>query len=111
MVAVEKTRSLKSHNAVVPDVVGVTEVRFEPVAEYPVPLTSLVAEYAVVLAPKVALLVYSASLNVSPDEAVKLCVPTSISCLNEVHIAVDIAIIVSLKYQPFPVGLVFQTEL
>jgi len=109
--ALENVRSEKSHSAVVPDVVGVTEVRFEPPLEYPVPLTSFVVAKAVVLAPKDALLVNNASLNVLPVVAVKLCVPTSISCLNEVHIAVDIAIIVSLKYQPFPVGLVFLTPL
>jgi uncharacterized protein YlxP (DUF503 family) len=31
--ALEKVKSLKSHRAVVPDVVGVTEVRFEPPLE------------------------------------------------------------------------------
>jgi len=36
--------------------------------------------------------VYSASLNELPLVAVKLWVPTNSSCLNEVHIAVDIAI-------------------
>ena len=70
--ALEKVRSLKSHSAVVPEVVGVTEVRFEPPLEYPVPLTSLVVANAVVLAPKVALLVNSASLKVLPVVAVKL---------------------------------------
>tara|TARA_E500000305_G_C3829720_1_gene146757 strand:- start:42 stop:359 length:318 start_codon:yes stop_codon:yes gene_type:complete len=96
--ALENVRSEKSHNAVVPEVVGVTEVRFEPPLEYPVPLTSLVVANAVVLAPRLALLVNNASLKVLPVVAVKLCVPTRISCLKDVHIAVDIAITVSLKY-------------
>ena len=98
IVALEKVRSLKSHNAVVPDVVGVTLVNAAPAAVYPVPDTSLDVVYAVVPAPKEAELVYKASLKVLPDEAVKLCVPTRISCLKDVHIAVDIAITVSLKY-------------
>ena len=44
-------------------------------------------------APKDAELVYKAILKVSPLEAVKLCVPTKISCLKLVQIADDIAII------------------
>ena len=48
--------------------------------------------YAVVVAPRVALLVYNASLNVSPLEEVKLCVATSNSCLNYVVIAELMAI-------------------
>jgi len=43
--------------------------------------------YAVVLAFSVAELVYNASLKVLPEVAVKLCVPTRISCLNDVHSA------------------------
>ena len=86
-------RSEKSHKAVVPLATGVTLVNAAPAAVYPVPDTSLDVEYAVVLAPKEAELVYKASLNVLPEVAVKLCVPTSISCLKDVHIAVDIAII------------------
>jgi hypothetical protein len=43
MVLLENVRSEKSVNAVVPDVVGVTLVNVPPPAEYPVPLTSLVA--------------------------------------------------------------------
>ena len=75
-------RSEKSQNAVVPDVVGVTLVNAAPVAVYPVPDTSLDVVYAVVLAPKEAELVYKANLNVLPELAVKLCVPTRISCLK-----------------------------
>ena len=75
-----------------PDVVGVTLVNAAPAAVYPVPDTSLDVVYAVVSAPREAELVYKASLNVLPEEAVKLCVPTSCSCLKDVHIAVDIAI-------------------
>jgi hypothetical protein len=87
-----KVRSEKSQNAVVPDVVGVTLVNAAPAAVYPVPDTSLDVVYAVVPAPKEAELVYKANLNELPLVAVKLCVPTSNSCLNDVHIAVDIAI-------------------
>jgi len=93
MVLELNVRSAKSQNAVVPDVVGVTLVNAAPAAVYPVPDASLDVVYAVVLAPKEAELVYKANLNVLPEEAVKLCVPTSSSCLKDVHIAVDIAII------------------
>ena len=92
IVLLEKVRSLKSQNAVVLDVVGVTLVSAAPAAVYPVPDTSLDVVYAVVPAPKDAELVYRANLNELPEVAVKLCVPTSNSCLNDVHIAVDIAI-------------------
>ena len=40
-----------------------------------------------VLAFNVAELVYKANLKVLPELAVKLCVPTRISCLNDVHSA------------------------
>jgi hypothetical protein len=69
-------------NAVVPDVVGVTLVSAAPAAVYPVPDTSLDVVYAVVPAPKDAELVYKANLNELPEVAVKLCVPTSNSCLK-----------------------------
>lgn len=39
------------------------------------------------LAFNVAELVYKANLKVLPELAVKLCVPTRISCLNDVHSA------------------------
>jgi len=86
-------KSSKSVNAVVPDVVGSTRVNAAPLAVYPVPDASLVAEYAVVLAPKVAELVYNAKLNVLPPEFLKLCTASRSSCLKDVHIAVVIAII------------------
>jgi hypothetical protein len=63
---------LKSANAVVPEVVGVILVRAVPPAVYPVPDASFVDEYAVVAALKVTLLVYKATLKVSPEDAVKL---------------------------------------
>ena len=63
--------SLKSKNAVVPELVGVTGVSVLPFAEYPVPLTSLEVVYAVVAASKLAELVYKASLNVSAPVHVK----------------------------------------
>ena len=72
MVLLEKVRSLKSHNAVVLDVVGVTLVSAAPAAVYPVPDTSLDVVYAVVPAPKDAELVYKANLKEFPDDAVKL---------------------------------------
>tara|TARA_R100001129_G_scaffold31860_1_gene21195 strand:+ start:184 stop:465 length:282 start_codon:yes stop_codon:yes gene_type:complete len=80
-------KSAKSQNAVVPDVVGVTLVNAAPAAVYPVPDTSFDVVYAVVLAFNVAELVYKASLKLFPELAVKLCVPTRISCLNDVHSA------------------------
>ena len=80
-------KSAKSQNAVVPDVVGVTLVNAAPVAVYPVPDTSFDVVYAVVVAFNVAELVYNANLKLLPEVAVKLCVPTRISCLNEVQSA------------------------
>ena len=53
---------VKSINAVVPEVFTVKPVIVVPPAVYPVPDTSFVALYAVVVAPKVAALVYSAIL-------------------------------------------------
>jgi hypothetical protein len=53
-------------------VVGVILVRAVPPAVYPVPDASFVDEYAVVAALKVTLLVYKATLKVSPEDAVKL---------------------------------------
>ena len=67
-----KVRSLKSVSAVVPDVLGSTRVRDAPLAVYPVPDTSFEVVYAVVLAPKLAELVYSARLKVLPPEFLKL---------------------------------------
>ena len=77
-------------------VVGVTLVKVAPPAEYADPdvfVISFDVEYAVVPAPKDAELVNKAILKVSPLDAVKLCVPTKISCLKLVQIADDIAII------------------
>ena len=71
-------------------------VRVAPPAVYAVPdvfVISFEVEYAVVAAPKDAELVNKAILKVSPLDAVKLCVPTKISCLKLVQIADDIAII------------------
>jgi len=62
--------------------------------------------YAVVAAPNEAELVYNAKLKVLPPEFLKLWTPSRSSFLNEVHIACDIAIIVSLKYQPYLYDLV-----
>ena len=90
-----KLTSAKSQNAVVPDVVGVTLVKVAPPELYAEPDVfeiSFEDEKAVVAAPKDASLVYKAILKVFPDEAVKLCVPTKISCLKLVHIADVIAI-------------------
>ena len=56
-------------------------------------LISFDVEYAVVEAPKDASLVNKAILKVFPLDAVKLCVPTKISCLKLEQIADDIAII------------------
>ena len=50
---------------------------------------------AVVDAPRVALDVYNANLKLLPELAVKLCVPTSNSCLKLVGIALVIAIMVT----------------
>ena len=49
------------------------------------------------LAPKDAELVNKAILKVFPLVAVKLCVPTNISCLKLLHIADVIAIIFLLR--------------
>ena len=75
-----------------PLVVGVVAVSVLPQLSYPVPDVSLPVENAVVSAPKEAELVNNATLNVLPDEFVKLCVPTKSYCLKLVHIACDIAI-------------------
>ena len=53
---------VKSRMAVVPDVVTLKPDNVCPPAVYPAPDTSFVAVYAVVDAPKVAALVYSAIL-------------------------------------------------
>ena len=104
IVAVVKLRSAKSVNAVVPEVVGATFVSVPPpVAYVPLEATSPVVVNAVVVAPKVAVVLdfpplpsaYKASLKAFPFVA-KLCVPNINSCLNAVHIACAIAIIVSL---------------
>jgi hypothetical protein len=58
--------SAKSNHAVVEVDVGVCETdSVLPPAEYPVPATSLVTEYAAVVASSVAEEVYNAILNVS----------------------------------------------
>jgi hypothetical protein len=86
IVADVNERSAKSVNAVVPEDVGVTFVSAPPPALYePESLTSLLEVYAVVAALNDALLVYRASLNVLPEEVVKLWVPVSSSFLNDVH--------------------------
>tara|TARA_R110002020_G_scaffold241191_7_gene454357 strand:- start:913 stop:1275 length:363 start_codon:yes stop_codon:yes gene_type:complete len=72
MVTEENVKSEKSPIAVVLLVVGVTLVNVPPFAVYPVPLTSLLVVYAVVVASREAELVYKAILNVLPVEAVKL---------------------------------------
>ena len=90
-----KVRSLKSVSAVVPDVLGSTLVSDAPLAVYPVPDTSLEVVYAVVPAPKLAELVYSARLKVLPPEFLKLWTASKSSFLKLVHIAVVIAITVS----------------
>ena len=58
---------------------------------------SFEVENAVVPAPNVAELVYSAILKVFPVVAVKLCVPTKSSCLKLLQIADVIAIINLLR--------------
>ena len=85
IVELENVRSAKSVKAVVLDVEGVTFVKAEPPELYPVPDASLLVVNAVVAAPKLALLVYKANLNVLPDPVevvvppplplVKLCIP------------------------------------
>ena len=90
-----KVKSLKSVSAVVPDVLGSTLVSDAPLAVYPVPDTSLEVVYAVVPAPKLAELVYSARLKVLPPEFLKLWTASKSSFLKLVHIAVVIAITVS----------------
>ena len=68
-------------------------VRSTPPAEYPVPLTSPVAVYAVVYASIVAVTRYSAALNESGVVAPRVTEvpsawwPFNISTLNDVHIA------------------------
>ena len=104
IVAVENVKSLKSVKAVVPELVGVTLVKKEPLAVYPVPLTSFEEVYAVVDASKDALLVYKASLN-TLLAAVKSCVAVINSFLNDVHIAWVMAIIGSSIFQPCLYGL------
>jgi|TARA_B100000073_G_scaffold44192_1_gene32900 hypothetical protein len=97
IVADVKDMSEKSHMAVVPEVVGVTLVKLPPPDEYvPESETSLEVVKAVVEASKEAELVYNAILKVSPEEAVKLCVPTSSSCLKLVQTACDIAMFILL---------------
>lgn len=86
IVAEENVRSLKSVKAVVPELVGLTLVKNDPFAVYPVPLTSLDDVYAVVDALKDALLVYRANLK-TLLAAEKSCVAVINSFLNEVHIA------------------------
>ena len=49
-----------------------------------------------VLALSVAELVYKASLNELPEVAVKLCVPTKISCLNDVQSADVMLMLISV---------------
>tara|TARA_R100000388_G_scaffold74591_1_gene54028 strand:+ start:346 stop:756 length:411 start_codon:yes stop_codon:yes gene_type:complete len=85
IVELENVRSAKSVKAVVLDVEGVTFVKAESPELYPVPDASLLVVNAVVAAPKLALLVYKANLNVLPDPVevvvppplplVKLCIP------------------------------------
>ena len=91
-----KLTSAKSQTAVELSRTGVEEVRVAPPELYADPDVfeiSFDVEKAVVDAPKDAELVYKAILKVSPLEAVKLCVPTKISCLKLLQIADDIAII------------------
>ena len=88
-------KSEKSVIAVVPSLLGSMRVSAAPLAVYPVPDASFDVVYAVVLAPKLAELVYNAKLNVLPPEFLKLCTASKSSLLNVVHIAVVIAIIVS----------------
>ena len=90
--------SAKSQTAVEESKVGVTLVKAFPPAVYAVPdelVISLEEEYAVVLAPKVAELVYNAMSKVFPVEAVKLCSASKISCLKLLQIADVIAILIS----------------
>jgi hypothetical protein len=74
------------------DAGGVALVTVTPPAVYPVPVTSPVVEYAVVLAFRVAEAKYSAALNVSAvlaarmGEVPKLCVAVISSPRNDVHI-------------------------
>ena len=81
------------------DVGAVLLVTVTPPAVYPVPLTSLEAEYAVVEALMVAEVRYSAALNVSAvlvartGAAPKLCVQVSNSPMKEVHIEAVFAMI------------------
>ena len=104
IVAVVKLKSLKSVNAVVPEVVGSTLVKSPPPVEYvPLEVTSPVVTNAVVVAPNVAVVellapvpsAKSANLKSLPPEFLKFCQPSSNSFLNEVHIACAIAILKS----------------
>jgi len=94
-----KLVSTKSQTAVDESKVGVMLVRAFPFVVYPDPDTSVsdpppgFVANAVVLALKVALLVNKAKLKVSPDDAVKLCIPCKSSCLKLLQIADVIAII------------------
>ena len=88
-----KLVSAKSQTAVVLDATGVPLVSAFPFAVYPEPETSSEVVYAVVAAPNDAEDVYNANLNVSPDDAVKLCTAFKISTLKLVQIADVIAII------------------
>ena len=99
-VALVKLTSAKSQTAVDESKVGVTLVKVAPPALYADPDVfeiSFVVEYAVVLAPSEAELVYKAILKVLPLDAVRLCVPTKISCLKLLQIADVIAIINLLR--------------
>ena len=79
---------------------GVAVVTVTPPAEYPVPETSPVTEYAVVAALYVAEDKYSAALKVSTvvtariGATPKLCVAVRISPIKEVHIDDVFAIVV-----------------
>ena len=86
IVLLEKVVSAKSKNAVVPEDAGFAAIVkvFQP-AVYPVPLTSLVVEYEVVVASKVALEVNKASLNVCDVSALKSISPFRRATLNDVH--------------------------
>jgi hypothetical protein len=99
IVAVDHVTSAKSKKAVVPDDAGFAEmVSVSPPAVYPVPVTSLVALYDAVVAPSVALDVNRAILNTCDVSLLKSISPFRRATLNEVHIACDIAITVSLTY-------------
>jgi hypothetical protein len=88
--------SLKSIKPVVPDTAGSILVNVLPPAVYPVPVTSPVVVYAVVVALRLAEEVYNAILKVLPPEALKSCSASSISFLNELQSACVIAIMLPL---------------